>query len=92
MKGVYDGNSKIVAKCNIMRHANHNDVFLRVTAEDGTVVAQVNFEEYLNQNKGYINTQLNECLIPFLIEFGDKDLDISIKLPNWIIENITPQM
>lgn len=87
----YDGNITSTATNNIMRHTNHEDVYLKLVAEDGRTITTINFADHLNKYKGYINTSLHECLIPFRIEFGDKDLEIKIEVPTWFIENVTPE-
>ena len=74
-----------------MRHTNHEDVYLKVSAADGTVIATINFAEHIEKYKNYINTSLNECLIPFTVEFGDTDIDVQIEIPSWIIEIVTPE-
>lgn len=90
MDTVHDGVKTTTAVNNIMRHKNHDEVYLRVTGEDGTEVAFVNFAEHLAENIGYINPELHECQIPFLIEFVDVTLDVNISVPSWFIEHITP--
>lgn len=84
-------NNTITACANIMRHTNHEDVYLKVSAADGTVIATINFAEHIEKYKNYINTSLNECLIPFTVEFGDTDIDVQIEIPSWIIEIVTPE-
>lgn len=99
METVHDGNKTTTALNNIMRHKNHEDVFLKVTGEDGTHVATINFAEHLERFKEFINPDLHECQIPFLIEFGTDDypipsddicLEVTISIPLWFIELITP--
>lgn len=83
--------SNFTATCNIMRHTNHEDVYLKISSQDGTFVHQVNFADHLAKYSNYIDTSLNECLIPFKVEFGDSKLDINIEIPSWVIENVTPE-
>lgn len=99
MNTVHDGVKTTTAVNNIMRHKNHEDVYLKVTGEDGTPVATINFAEHLAKYKAYINPELHECQIPFLIEFGtpgyplpseDITLDVKISLPTWFVELVTP--
>ena len=100
MSSVHDGVKTTTASNNIMRHKNHEDVYLKVTGEDGTQVAMINFAEHIEKHKDYIDTELQECLIPFMIEFGTADypiykedemcFDLTITVPSWFIENITP--
>ena len=88
---LYDGANDVKAWSNIMRHKNHEDVYLRVSGEDNVTIAQVNFADHIAKNSSYINTDLHECLIPFQIVFGDNDLDVTIQFPKWMIEYITPE-
>lgn len=99
METVHDGVKTTTAINNIMRHKNHENVYLRVTGEDGTPVAMISFAEHIEKHKDYINPQLHECQIPFLIKFGSSDyplpsddisLDITISVPSWFVEHITP--
>ena len=85
------GDNKITASTNIMRHTNHEDVYLNVLSEDGNVLATINFAEHISKYSGYINTSLNECLIPFTVEFGDTDADVEVVIPSWTIEIVTPE-
>lgn len=71
METVHDGIETTTAVNNIMRHKNHQDVYVRVTGEDGTEVALINFAEHIAKYKEYIDTEKHECLIPFRIEFSD---------------------
>lgn len=104
MDTVHDGVKTTTAVNNIMRHKNHEDVYLKVTGEDGTEVATVNFAEHIRNNSKYINTDLHECIIPFRIEFEDvipdppvppvdNDIEVNVKvtLPTWFITLVTPQ-
>lgn len=99
METVHDGLKTTTAVNNIMRHKNHEEVFLRVTGEDGTDVANISFAEHLAKFKDYINPDLHECQIPFLIEFGTSDypvpsedisLEVTVSVPSWFIEHLTP--
>ena len=99
MDTVHDGVKTTAAVNNIMRHKGHEYVYLRVTGEDGTEVALINFAEHIAKYKDYIDTDKHECLIPFLIEFGTPDypvlgdeisLDVTITLPSWFIELVQP--
>ena len=99
METVHDGNNTTTAVSNIMRHKNHGEVWLRVTGEDGNQVAMINFADHIEANKEYIDTSKHECLIPFRIEFGTPEypiedgecLEISITVPKWVVENVTPE-
>lgn len=89
-----------------MRHKNHEDVYVRVTGEDGVEVALINFAEWIEEHKKYIDPSKHECLIPFRIEFSDPTppdpptpptpgddgicVDVKIVLPQWFVELVTP--
>ena len=93
METVHDGVKTTTARNNIMRHTNHQDVYLRVTAENGTKIAMINFAEHLEENRKYIDPTLHECLIPFRIELSrevDSSLIIDISVPEWYIELVGP--
>ncbi len=97
METVDHGGRYITASNNIMRHKNHEDVYLKVTAEDGTELAMINFDEHIKKHKDYIDPNLHECLIPFrlewpaVIESEDLCLELTVGIPEWIIENVTPE-
>lgn len=99
METVHDGSNTTTAVSNIMRHKNHGEVWLRVTGEDGNQVAMISFADHIEANKEYIDTSKHECLIPFRIEFGTPEypiedgecLEISITVPKWVVENVTPE-
>ncbi len=84
--------TNFTAMCNIMRHTDHENVFLKISSQDGTITHLVNFADHIAYYSSYINTSLNECLIPFKIEFGDSKFDVKIEVPSWIIENVTPEL
>lgn len=90
METVHNGENITSARNNIMRNTNHEDVYLKVTGEDGKEAASINFAEYLELHKNHIDHQLNECIIPIRIEFLDKVAQISITLPSWYIEMVQP--
>ena len=102
METVHDGVKTTTAVNNIMRHKNHEDVYLKVTGEDGTPVAMISFAEHLGKYKDFINPELHECQIPFLIEFADPVppppptpsdeicVDVTIGIPSWFVELVTP--
>lgn len=71
MNTVHDGMKTTTAVNNIMRHKNHEDVYLKITGEDGTEAVMISFAEHIRNNSKYINTDLHECVIPFRIEFED---------------------
>lgn len=93
METVHDGLKTTTARNNIMRHTNHQDVYLRVTGEDGTQFAMINFAEHIEKHKDYIDPTLNECLIPFRIELSSQviyDYSVKITVPEWYIELVGP--
>ena len=102
METVHDGVKTTTAVNNIMRHKNHEDVYLKVTGEDGTPVAMISFADHLGKYKDFINPELHECQIPFLIEFADPVppppptpsdeicVDVTIGIPSWFVELVTP--
>ena len=90
METVHNGENITSARNNIMRNTDHEDVYLKVTGEDGKEAAVINFAEYLELHKNHIDLQKNECLIPIRIEFLDKISQISITLPTWYIEMVQP--
>lgn len=106
METVHDGVKTTTAVNNIMRHKNHEDVYVRVTGEDGVEVALINFAEWIEEHKKYIDPSKHECLIPFRIEFSDPTppdpptpptpgddgicVDVKIVLPQWFVELVTP--
>ena len=81
----HDGNTTLSASNNIMRHKNHSDVYLDVLV-GGEVLASVNFADHI-QNFN-INTNLNECQIPFRVEF--KSTNVNVTVPSWFIHDVTP--
>ena len=80
-----------VAVTNIMRHTNHEDVYLRMTSEDGETVVEVNFAEHLGKYRNTIDTGRQECLIPISVEIMGIHSDVKIEVPSWFIEYITPE-
>lgn len=91
LDAVKQSNTLITASANIMRHTNHEDVYLKVTAANGKVLAYISFAEHIKKYSKLIDTSLNECLIPFTIEFGDTSMDVEINFPSWIYEIVTPE-
>jgi len=86
MLSEHDGVETLTAVNNIMRHQNHEDVNLILTAGEN-VLATVNFADHIK--KFNINTALHECVIPIRIEFNNADVDVTV--PDWFIENVDPE-
>lgn len=86
MNSEHDGNITLMAENNIMRHSNHEAVYLRLADHDGNTLAEIDFASHIA--KYGIDTSKHECIIPFKIEFLSSH--ISITVPEWYIEYITP--
>ena len=89
LETVHDGVSKATAKCNILRHLDHENVYLKVLDAEGNELASVNFADFLRENSGQIDCTRNEVLIPFQIEFKSID-KVEISLPDWWVMHVTP--
>lgn len=86
METVHDGQMKLTGVNNIMRHANHDEVYLKIAGSTGESLVEVNFAQHIA--KYNIDVTKHECVIPFLVEF--KSASVSIGVPSWFIENVTP--
>lgn len=80
--------SYVTARCNILRHTDHSNVFLKLLDHAGNALVSVNFAEFIEQNSGHIDCTDNEVTIPFSIEF--KNVDVEVKLPTWWVIDINP--
>lgn len=90
METAHDGKTTLKGANNIMRHTNHQDVWMRVYTSDAkTVLAEVNFADFLEQNKEYINPALNEVLIPFQVEF--KSAAVTVTIADWYVQEVRPE-
>lgn len=86
MEAVHDGASTLSANANIMRHSNHDEVYLRLVGTSGASLVEVNFAQHIA--KYDIDVAKHECVIPFKIEF--KSSSITVSVPSWFIVNVTP--
>ena len=87
----HNGINTTIAEANIMRHDNHEEVYLKVTGEDGNIVAMINFAEHIEKHKDHIDPTKHECLIPFRLEWDPTICaDVIIDLPKWIDVEVTP--
>ena len=78
----------LVSACNIFRHLNHQDVNLKLLAEDGTELAVVNFQDFIS--KYGIDCTQHEVHIPFKITF--KSADVEITLAGWEETPVIPDL
>lgn len=89
LETVHDGVSTVTSKCNILRHLDHENVYLKVMGADGTELASVNFHEFLLKNSSQIDCSKNEVQIPFKIEFKSLS-DVVVTLPDWWVVPVQP--
>ena len=82
---VQDG-AVLASTGNIFRHLNHQDVYLKVLADDGTELAAVNFREFITEHN--IDCSKQEVHIPFKVVF--KSADVEITLPGWDDFTVNP--
>lgn len=90
LTSTHDGSRTLSAECSIMRHADQSEVYLRVLSSDRKeVLAEVNFADFIEEHPDVIDVSLHEVLIPFRIEF--LSADVSISLPDWMINEVKPE-
>lgn len=90
METSHDGATTLSALNNIMRHTNHEDVWVRVYTSDGeTQLAEVNFAEFLEQHRDLIDVTKNEVLIPFQIRF--KSANVTVTIADWYVQQVKPE-
>ena len=87
MDAEHDGSYTLSAKNNIMRHTDHDSVYLRLADEKGASIVEVNFAQHIAKHG--IDVTKHECVIPFLIEFSSASINVTV--PSWFIENIHPE-
>ena len=87
MNASHDGDRKLYAVNNIMRHANHGSVYLRLADASGASLIEVNFAEHIAKHG--IDVTKQECIIPFQIEFNS--YEVTVTVPSWYVENVTPE-
>ena len=87
MYASHDGLETLSAANSIMRHTDHEAVYLRLADATGASLVEVNFAEHIAKYK--IDVTKQECIIPFRIEF--KSFDVSVTVPTWYLEEITPE-
>ena len=83
----HDGEIKLSASNNIMRHTDQSAVYLRVVGDGGASLVEVNFAQHIAKHG--IDVTKQECVIPFSIVFDSAQISVSV--PTWFIENITPE-
>ena len=87
MNASHDGNRTLYAVNNIMRHTDQSSVYLRLADASGASLVEVNFAEHIA--KYGIDVTKQECVIPFEIEFSS--YEVTVTVPSWFIETVTPE-
>ncbi|MBO5418462.1 MAG: FimB/Mfa2 family fimbrial subunit [Bacteroidales bacterium] len=88
MDAVHNGDNRMSAVNNIMRHSDQSEVYLVIEASDGRELARISFAEHI-ANHPQIDVDKQECLIPFEVIF--KSANVSISVPSWFIKETNPE-
>ena len=83
----YNDKGDLTASCNIMRHSPNQEVYLVITGATGDEIVRVNVAEHIAEHN--IDMTKQECVIPFKFEFTSAD--VAVTVPDWFIENVTPE-
>ena len=86
---VHDGESTAKASCNILRHLDHENVYLKILSQNGDELASVRFADFLKANSSHIDCSKHEVLIPFKVEF--KSANVEVALPDWFVIEVSPE-
>lgn len=78
----------LIATNNIMRHSNHDAVYLRLVGNGGVSLIEVNFAQHIAKHG--IDVTKHECVIPFRIEFT-ANAGVKVAVPEWYVELVTPE-
>ena len=78
----------MLARFNIMRHTNHENVNLYLTDANGVNLAHVNLADFLAANP-VVDLTRHEALIPIRIEF--KSIGAVVTVPDWYIVDVKPE-
>ena len=78
----------MLARFNIMRHTDHENVNLDLTDANGKNMAHINLADFLAANP-VIDLTKHEALIPIRIEF--KSIGAVITVPDWYIVDVKPE-
>ena len=90
METTLDGLTTLRGVNNIMRHTDHSKAWVRVyTSDMKTMMAEVNFDEFLQQHRDVIDVTKNEVLIPFQIEF--KSANVTVTIADWFVHQVKPE-
>lgn len=89
LESTHDADRKYLsASANIMRHSDHSAVDVSVMSAGGDTLASINLEEFLADNPE-VDCSRQEVVIPIYIEF--KSGDVTVRLPDWYVEEVNPE-